>query len=196
MLEKPCPALDEIGAADGSRAFAPAAEKRDRRAISFCVVDRTQGAVVVSNNPINFTDPTGEWIWLQQLAQRLAATPAGQWAARQATAASQAVQRYGQRAWQAIRNYLQRGQVPCPPPQTASNIQVSFGHGARHLQGTGLSPQAVQNAITQQIQTISQSASQTGSFWGNVQVGGQTIQYRAFTLPGGGINVGTYYPVP
>jgi len=59
MLEKPCPALDEIGAADGSRAFAPAAEKRDRRAISFCVVDRTQGAVVVANNPVNRIDPFG-----------------------------------------------------------------------------------------------------------------------------------------
>jgi len=117
MLEKPCPVLDEIGAADGSWAFAPAAEK-GRTATSFLIVDRTPGAVVVANNPINFTDPTGELIWLQQLAQRLAATPAGQWAARQATAASQAVQRYGQQAWQAARNYLQRGQVPCPPPTT------------------------------------------------------------------------------
>ena len=51
--------LDELGAADGSWAFAPVAEKRDRRAISFCVVDRTPGAVVAANNPINFTDPEG-----------------------------------------------------------------------------------------------------------------------------------------
>jgi len=58
MLEKPCPVLDEIGAADGSRAFAPAAE-RGCRATSFLIVDRTPGAVVVANNPINEVDPEG-----------------------------------------------------------------------------------------------------------------------------------------
>ena len=36
--------------------------------------------------------------------------------------------------------------------------------------------------------------SETGGFWGRVTVEGQTIEYRAFTLPDGTINVGTYYP--
>ncbi len=38
-------------------------------------------------------------------------------------------------------------------------------------------------------------ASTTGSFMGRVTAGGQVIEYRAFTLPNGTINVGTYYPV-
>jgi len=51
--------LDELGAADGSWAFAPAAEK-GRTATSFLIADRTQGAVVVANNPINNIDPDGQ----------------------------------------------------------------------------------------------------------------------------------------
>jgi len=62
MLGKPCPVLDEIGAADGSWAFAPAAEK-GRTATSFLIVDRTLGAVVVANNPINHIDPLGLFSW-------------------------------------------------------------------------------------------------------------------------------------
>ena len=58
MLGKPCPVLDEIGAADGSWAFAPAAEK-GRTATSFLIVDRTLGAVVAGNNPVNYLDPLG-----------------------------------------------------------------------------------------------------------------------------------------
>ena len=50
--------LDELGAADGSRAFAPAAEK-GRTATSFLIADRTQGAVVAANNPVNEVDPFG-----------------------------------------------------------------------------------------------------------------------------------------
>jgi len=57
-LEASRPVLDELGAADGFRAFAPAAEK-GRRATSFLIVNRVQGAVVVSNNPINWSDPFG-----------------------------------------------------------------------------------------------------------------------------------------
>ncbi len=72
--------------------------------------------------------------------------------------------------------------------------EVTFGHGARHLIGTNLSRFAVENAIRSQIVLISQSASQTGWFWGTVTVGGQTIMYRAQTLSNGVINVGTYYP--
>jgi len=58
--------FDEIGAADGSRAFAPAVE-RGRRATSFLIADRAQGAVVVYNNPVNFVDPFGldfiDWVF-------------------------------------------------------------------------------------------------------------------------------------
>ena len=57
-LETSRPVFDEIGAAGGSWAFAPAAE-RGRRATSFLIVNRAQGAVVVGNNPVNWIDPLG-----------------------------------------------------------------------------------------------------------------------------------------
>jgi len=70
---------------------------------------------------------------------------------------------------------------------------VVFGHGARHLIGTALEKEAVEEAIEKEIQFVSKEASQSGSFWGRVTVNGQVIEYRAFTLPDGTINVGTYY---
>jgi RHS repeat-associated protein len=69
---------------------------------------------------------------------------------------------------------------------------IIFGHGARHLAGTGLQQAAVENAIRTEIQqTVARSAA-TGEFWGKVTVDGQQVFYRAFTLPNGTINVGTY----
>ncbi len=79
--------------------------------------------------------------------------------------------------------------------QPSDTPEVTFGHGARHLAGTGLDAQQVEGAIAQSVRTVSANASQTGSFWGRVTVDGTTVLYRAFTLPGGKINVGTYFPV-
>ncbi|MEW5745818.1 MAG: FG-GAP-like repeat-containing protein [Nitrospirota bacterium] len=73
---------------------------------------------------------------------------------------------------------------------------ITFGHGARHFAGTGLSEAAVQSAIRAQIRAATRGATATGSFWGRVKVGGVTIEYRAYTLPSGRIHVGTHYPVP
>ena len=73
-------------------------------------------------------------------------------------------------------------------------LTTTFGHGARHLTGTGLSQHSVESAIAQQIQAqAAQGAQFGGGFWGRVVVNGSTIEYRAFTLPGRIINVGTYY---
>jgi len=72
---------------------------------------------------------------------------------------------------------------------------IAFGHGARHLVGTGLSQAEVEEAIRLQVKDIAQGAP-TGSFYGRVAVGGRLIEYRAFTLPNGTINVGTYYIPP
>jgi RHS repeat-associated protein len=69
---------------------------------------------------------------------------------------------------------------------------VTFGHGFRHLEGTGMSEGAVETAITQQVRSSGVNA---GSHWGWVQVEGKWIQYRGFLLPDGTINVGTYFPV-
>jgi hypothetical protein len=71
--------------------------------------------------------------------------------------------------------------------------QRGVAHGARHL--GELSPDAVHAAIRQEIVDQAGRASVTGEFWGRVKVSGQLIEYRAFTLPSGRINVGTYYPL-
>lgn len=71
--------------------------------------------------------------------------------------------------------------------------RVTFGHGARHLEGTGLSATQVESTILQRVTAEASQASTTGSFWGRVQINGTTIEYRAYTLPDGTINVGTYY---
>ena len=71
-------------------------------------------------------------------------------------------------------------------------VDVTFGHGARHLAGTGLAQDAVESAISADIQNIVANSTATGNFWGQVVVDGQTIVYRAFTLADGTINIGTY----
>lgn len=77
----------------------------------------------------------------------------------------------------------------------ASNApKITFGHGARHLEGTGLGVEEVESTILQRVTTAaSQATSETGSFWGRIEIRGTTIEYRAYTLPDGTINVGTYY---
>lgn len=79
--------------------------------------------------------------------------------------------------------------------EEASAGDVVFGHGARHLVGTGLDQAEVESAIQSQIEQQIGGADSTGSFWGTVEVNGQTILYKAYTLPDGTINVGTYYVV-
>jgi RHS repeat-associated protein len=89
---------------------------------------------------------------------------------------------------------VRSGQVLLRPrPSVAPTTpRITFGHGARHLEGSGLSQAAVESAIENAIRAIPNS----GSHWGWVQVNGQWIQYRAFVLPDGTINVGTYVRVP
>jgi hypothetical protein len=53
-----------------------------------------------------------------------------------------------------------------------------------------------QSAIQAQIGQSVNHASATKSLWGRTVVGGQIIEYRAYTLANGTINVGTYYVVP
>ncbi len=67
---------------------------------------------------------------------------------------------------------------------------ITFGHGARHLAGTGLAKEAVEAAIKQEVKQSVKGASATGNFWGKVVVNGKTIIYRVYTL-GGRLHVGT-----
>lgn len=70
---------------------------------------------------------------------------------------------------------------------------VTFGHGARHLAGTGLAREDVELAIQSQIRESTRGATVGGAFGGRVTVSGRTIEYRAFGRDNGTINVGTYY---
>ncbi|MGH9525437.1 MAG: RHS repeat-associated core domain-containing protein, partial [Terriglobales bacterium] len=79
--------------------------------------------------------------------------------------------------------------------QSTGTAEITFGHGARHLEGTGLEAERVESAIAESVNAASANSTGTGSFWGKVNVDGTTILYKAFTLPGGKINVGTYFPV-
>ncbi|WP_407645339.1 RHS repeat-associated core domain-containing protein [Halothiobacillus diazotrophicus] len=72
-------------------------------------------------------------------------------------------------------------------------LAVTFGHGARHLAGTGLSSTAVESAITGAILPIMPYTTPGCGFWGVININGISIQYRAMPL-GGGVHVGTYFP--
>lgn len=79
------------------------------------------------------------------------------------------------------------------PGGKIKGLKLAFGHGARHLAGTGLSQRVVERAIRSQVRQLVRSSSGTGGFWGRVVVGGRTVEYRAHTLADGTINIGTYY---
>ena len=75
----------------------------------------------------------------------------------------------------------------------ARAVRITFGHGDRHLPA-GLSGTEVEDAIRSTIASEVASADASGAFWGRLEVDGTTIEYRAYTLPDGRVNVGTYYP--
>lgn len=72
---------------------------------------------------------------------------------------------------------------------------ITFGHGDRHLDGTGLSPEEVESAIEDQVRQGTQGAEVDGEFRGRVRVGDREIEYRGYGRGGGHIEIGTYYPV-
>jgi RHS repeat-associated protein len=82
--------------------------------------------------------------------------------------------------------------------QLGTDVTVTFskqaiGHGERHLAGSGLTAEAVEGAITKEVQSIGRQASVSGWFSGRINVNGTIIEYRGYPVPSGGINVGTYY---
>ncbi len=78
-----------------------------------------------------------------------------------------------------------------------SAVRVVFCHGARHLAGTGLSQAGVEAVIAENIQQLAREGELGTEWWGHVAVNGQVIQYRAYEIAQGVVNVGTYViPVP
>jgi len=70
---------------------------------------------------------------------------------------------------------------------------VNFGHGGRHLEGTDLNVDAVNQALATEVSTLNL---RTGQFHkGRIIVDGITIEYTSYGVAEGIINVGTYYPL-
>ncbi|MDI1240474.1 MAG: RHS repeat-associated core domain-containing protein [bacterium] len=86
---------------------------------------------------------------------------------------------------------------PDKAAQIVQGVSVQFGrvanqisHTFRHTDSLGLNRQDVQAAVMQNIQNIASKIPPGQHYNGIVQVGGQTLQYTAFKLPNGAINVG------
>jgi RHS repeat-associated protein len=88
-------------------------------------------------------------------------------------------------AKEAARN-SESDEEPCP--------DITFGHGDRHLTGTDLTPEEVESAIEDQVQSGTNEADDIGDFRGRVRVGGHDIEYRGHGRANGQIHIGTYYP--
>ena len=70
---------------------------------------------------------------------------------------------------------------------------VNFGHGGRHLEGTGLSVDTVNQALANDVSALNLG---TGQFHkGQIIVDGITIEYTSYRVSEEIINVGTYYPL-
>ena len=73
------------------------------------------------------------------------------------------------------------------------DMEVSFGHGGRHLAGTNLSTEEVNQAIAKDIIAKNKRA---GQFYkGRINIKGIEIEYTSYVVEDGFINIGTYYPV-
>ena len=73
-------------------------------------------------------------------------------------------------------------------------ITFKTGHVSQHLKDLGLTAEKVEAAIGAEVKAVAEAAEKTGEFIGRVTVDGKIVEFRAFTLPDGTINVGTYYP--
>ena len=74
------------------------------------------------------------------------------------------------------------------------NKNITFGHGGRHLAGSGLSVQQVNNAIANDV--ISRPATNGIVGHGTVTIGSVNIYYDYFTRSDNLIHIGTYYIKP
>ncbi len=82
------------------------------------------------------------------------------------------------------------GNIPAGP----RNLTFKTNHTASHLEGTGLQSADIEAAIAKSIQSQGGTFAPNSPFTGRVNVNGQLIEFRGYTLPNGEINIGTYYP--
>ena len=168
----------------------------------------------VFNSPTNYTDPTGEFVvlaviawcvggglfnvgldWLsgrKMTAENIVTSGIRGCAFEVATLGAGKVFKLGKlgtRFGGKVDDVARLGD------DAADAANVTFGHGGRHLAGTELSQEAVEAAIRADIaakgvRPVGELVKRT------VIVEGRTIQYNAYKLPDGTINVGTYVLPP
>jgi RHS repeat-associated protein len=74
---------------------------------------------------------------------------------------------------------------------TINGQKITVGHGGRHLNGTDLSIAQVNNAIANDVINQTLQPGVVNKF--QININGITLEYRAFLLPDGTINIGTYF---
>ena len=74
---------------------------------------------------------------------------------------------------------------------SVGNKTVEFGHGGRHLEGTGLSVNQVNQIIANDV--VNKPSTMGTSMGATVNINGTEIYYRYFTRTDGLINIGSYY---
>ena len=75
----------------------------------------------------------------------------------------------------------------------ANGKTITFGHGGRHLEGTGLDVNMVNQALANEVSTLKLNV---GQFYkGHIVIEGITFEYTSFGVSEGIVNVGTYYPL-
>ena len=139
------------------------------------------------NNPQKYTDPTGNFPWLAFLAGVVAGVFTSTPTDTSLSTTDEILPVILNTSGGVSLGAALSGGGAC---QAAS---IEFGHGARHLAGTGLSAAEVESAIAADIAPQLQNASSVGSFWGRTAVNGTAIEYRGFGLGSGAVRIGTYY---
>lgn len=89
------------------------------------------------------------------------------------------------------------GQEPSAADHDRIDIKVTFKaeHAGRHLEGIKIEHSKVERAIRDALEPLLKLKPSTGGHWGRVKVDGHVIEYRAYRVGSGQMNVGTYYPV-
>ena len=171
-------------------------------------------------DPVNYTDPSGRFFgidageqygqmavdyWADKyvnsdsLLGKAGAGTMGLLAALWTPGRSEATALVLAAGWAAAPYAATMGPVLGPSAGRAAEVgcsaepAITFGHGARHLPAS-ISQAQAEAAIQSGVRQGIAGASSTGEFWGQVSVNGTVLEYRAYTLASGTINVGTYYP--
>lgn len=89
----------------------------------------------------------------------------------------------------------QEARAAAGPGRIDPKVTFKTEHAGRHLEGTKVERSKVEKAIREALEPLLKLKPSTGGHWGRVKVDGHVIEYRAYRVSPGQMNVGTYYPV-